>query len=270
MKEKPIIFLTNDDGIIAEGLKALQSALRGLGEIWVIAPDREKSASALSLTLHRPLRVEKARARTWAVDGTPSDCVYLAVKKILPYKPALIISGINRGPNLAKQDVSHSGTVAAALQARYLGLNSLAVSTCPDKKGKYHFAAVARVVRKLVEKILGLPVHPIVALNVNFPPPPFRGACLTVLGEKKYNPEIIEKKDPRGKTYYWIGTGSPELSGCEESDIFAIARGLISITPLHTDLTDYKAAAAAKLKKMVASFAADDATFPERRTAEKG
>lgn len=253
---RPLILLTNDDGVLFEGIRKLRRALSPLAEVWIVAPDREKSASSLSLTLHRPLRVYRAAPRVFAVDGTPADCVYLAVNRILPRRPDLLLSGINNGPNLARQDIAHSGTVAAALQARHLGINSAAVSAVPDEKGRFDFSGTARLVVPLAARLLGLKARLPLTLNVNVPPPPVKGALVTVLGEKHYNPEIVEKKDPRGNSYFWIGTGSPEVFGPSESDVAAVTRGFISVTPLDTDLTDKRAVPGRELKRLASQLSA--------------
>jgi 5'-nucleotidase len=229
-----------------------------------VAPDREKSACSLSLTLHRPLRVQKPEPRAYAVDGTPADCVYLAVQKLLPRKPDLLVSGINRGANLGRQDISYSGTVAGAIQGTYLGIRSLALSLLADREGRYDFAAAAAVARLLVENVLAGGPAPGPTLNVNLPPPPFRGAKVTSLGEKRYRPEIVEKKDPRMNSYFWIGAGHPLRLGGPGSDIKAVEEGFISLTPLHTDLTDYKSLGIGFLKKLAAVLPAGDGSIRRR------
>jgi 5'-nucleotidase len=238
---KPLILLANDDGFFAEGIRALARKLKGLADIFIVAPDREKSATSLSVTLRRPLRVEKIRKNVYAVDGTPADCIYLALKMLLPRDPELIISGLNRGPNLGQQDVSYSGTVAAALQGTFLRIPAIAVSVLPDERGRYDNDFSARFVSGLAARLLRrrLPVG--LTLNINIPPRPVKGVRITSLGEKRYDPEIVEKKDPRENIYYWIGSGTPTPIGNEESDVQAIQRGYISVTPLHSDLTDYQA-----------------------------
>lgn len=255
MTKKPLFFLTNDDGFFAEGLQVLVRRLRSLGVSYVVAPDREKSATSLSLTLRRPLRVEKISQNVFAVDGTPADCVYLALQKILPRRPDLLISGLNRGPNLGQQDISYSGTVAAAIQGTFLGLPSLAVSVLPDEQGRFPFSVAAEFTANFIQRLLKKKLPPGLTLNVNIPPPPTRGVRLTRLGEKRYNPEIIEKKDPRENLYYWIGAGRPTPVGDKGTDIWAVARGFISVTPLHTDLTDYPALGLPVLKKAIQDLA---------------
>jgi 5'-nucleotidase len=205
----------------------------------------------------------------YAVDGTPADCVYVAVRKLLPRPPDLLVSGINRGPNLGQQDISYSGTAAAAVQGTYLGIPSLAVSLIPDDDGRYFFEFAARIVRSIVGGILALPAIPGLTLNINIPPPPFRGVRITTLGEKRYTPEIVEKKDPRLNSYYWIGTGEPRPSGGASSDIRAVAAGLVSVTPLRMDLTDMKAVRGKSLKAVMAEVSAGDAGPRSGRESSK-
>lgn len=252
---KPLIFLTNDDGFFAEGIKALSRNLKDLGRIYVVAPDRERSTTSLSLTLRRPLRVKKIKTNTYAVDGTPADCVYIAIKKLLPQKPSLLISGINKGPNLGQQDISYSGTVAAAFQGTFLQIPSMAVSLFPDKNHQYSYDFSARIVKSIALKLLENKLPEKMTLNINFPPPPIKGIKLTKLGQKRYNPEVIEKKDPRQDPYYWIGTGNPKAEGDKNSDVMVVKEGYISITPLHTDLTNYETIQHPTFKNIFASIA---------------
>lgn len=252
---KPLIFLTNDDGFFAEGIKALSRNLKDLGRIYVVAPDRERSTTSLSLTLRRPLRVKKIKTNTYAVDGTPADCVYIAIKKLLPQKPSLLISGINKGPNLGQQDISYSGTVAAAFQGTFLQIPSMAVSLSPDKNHQYSYDFSARIVKSIALKLLENKLPEKMTLNINFPPPPIKGIKLTKLGQKRYNPEVIEKKDPRQDPYYWIGTGNPKAEGDKNSDVMVVKEGYISITPLHTDLTNYETIQHPTFKNILASIA---------------
>jgi 5'-nucleotidase len=251
MMKKPLVLLTNDDGYFADGIQVLARHLKAAAQTYLVAPDREKSATSLSLTLRRPLRVERIKKEVFAVDGTPADCIYLALKMILPESPSLIISGINRGPNLGQQDISYSGTVAAAIQGTFLGVPSVAVSAIPNVQGDYDFDPAAEFVVRLARRILkrGLPAG--LTLNINIPPPPFKGSRMTILGEKRYNPEIVEKRDPRDNVYYWIGSGKPTPIGGRRSDVYAVSRGYISVTPLHTDLTDYDALSRPACKRML-------------------
>jgi len=234
----PLILLTNDDGFFAEGLLAVHRALAGLGRLYIVAPDREKSASSLALSLRRPLRVQRIRPRVFAVDGTPADGIYLAMRQLLPRPPDLIVSGMNPGPNLGQQDVAYSGTVAAALQGTFFGVPAAAFSMIADADGDFHYRESAALVRRIVERLLRRRLPAGVTLNVNIPPPPIKGLRLTTVGLKIYEPEIIEKKDPRGASYFWLGRGNPRIEGDPESDVIAVQRGYVSVTPLHTDPTD--------------------------------
>lgn len=251
---KPLVLLTNDDGHFSPGILTLATRVRRFADAWIVAPDRERSANSLSLTLRRPLRIQKVRPRVFAVDGTPADCIYLALKKLLPRKPDLILSGMNLGCNLGQQDISYSGTVAAAIQGTFLDIPSAAVSLIPDGKWNFDFIAAARFVAETAQLLLrhGLPAG--VTLNINIPPPPVKGIRIAKLGQKRYDPEIIEKKDPRGDRYYWIGPGNPQASGDSDADVLAAGRGFITITPLQTDLTDYRRMRLPVLDKLRASF----------------
>ena len=237
----PLILLTNDDGFFSEGIVTLYRKMKDLGRVIIVAPDREQSATSLSLTLHRPLRIKKIKRSVFAVDGTPADCIYLALERILPRKPDLLISGLNHGPNLGQQDIAYSGTVAAAIQGTFLEIPSLAVSVIPGDKEKFPFAFAAGVMRQMAGYLLHSKLPNGLTLNINFPPAPVKGMKITRLGQRRYNPEIVEKKDPRGNSYFWIGAGRPESSGARTSDVAAVREGYISLTPLHTDLTDYGA-----------------------------
>lgn len=238
-RPRPLVLLTNDDGYFSPALAALATRLRPVCDVRIVAPDRERSANSLSLTLRRPLRLFKVRPGVFAVDGTPADCIYLALKNLLPRRPDLILSGMNLGPNLGEQDISYSGTVAAAIQGTFLGIPSVAVSLIPDAVGSFDLGGAAAFVAAVARRLLAKRLPPGTTLNINIPPPPVRGVRITGLGQKRYEPEVIEKKDPRGRLYYWIGTSDPEGSGDAKSDIRAVAEGFISVTPLHTDLTDY-------------------------------
>ncbi len=251
---KPLLLLTNDDGFFAPGLQALAKELKTLGEVFIVAPDREKSAASLSLTLRRPLRAERIKKNAYAVDGTPADCIYLAIRKLLPRPPRLILSGINAGPNLGRQDISYSGTVAAALQGAFLQIPSIAISQLPDKEKRFDFVAAAKFAARLSERLLKAESPAGLLLNINLPPPPFQGVRITELGEKRYEPEVVEKTDPREKTYYWIGLGKIRRIGGKRSDIWATEQGYISITPLGMDRTDRRTTVADSLQKILQGF----------------
>jgi 5'-nucleotidase len=248
--QEPLILLTNDDGFFRETIHILFRRLRPLGETYIVAPDREKSASSLSITLRQPLRIQQVKPRIWAVEGTPGDCIYFALQKLLPRRPGLIISGINPGPNLGQQDINYSGTVAGALQGTFLGVPSLAVSMIPDSRGRFALTFATEVSRRLAQAVLASGLPPGVTLNVNVPPPPVRGIKITRLGWKFYDPEIIEKKDPRDTSYYWIGTGTPKRVGEKDTDVIAAYQGYISLTPLHTDMTAHHSLRSPKLRRL--------------------
>jgi 5'-nucleotidase len=233
-----VILVTNDDGVHAPGLAALASALDELGDVYVVAPDREQSAVGHALTLHRPLRVTTIGERRFSVNGTPSDCVNLAVLGLLPERPVLVAAGINHGSNLG-DDVTYSGTVSAAMEGTLLGVPSMAVSLSDPETGTLEGAqAVAKLVasRVLVE---GLPGKTL--LNINVPAGPLAGIRVTRLGHRVYQEKVVRETDPRGLPYYWIGAGPPVWSEDEASDIAAVHRGMASVTPLHLDLTHHGA-----------------------------
>lgn len=238
------ILLSNDDGIFSEGIRALAEELSPLGEVWVVAPDRERSGAGHSLTLHHPLRVEEMQDRWFAVDGTPTDCVYLGINGILKgERPSLVVSGINKGGNLG-EDITYSGTVCAAMEGTILGAPSIAVSLVSG--GSYDFSAAARISRMMAENILerGLPEE--VFLNINVPAVAWqelKGIKITHQGKRIYANTVEEKVDPRGRSYYWIGGEDRGWLPIEGSDLHAVAQNHVSITPLHLDLTSYNAQA---------------------------
>ncbi len=233
----PLILVTNDDGVHAPGLRALAEALGGLGEVWIVAPDREASASGQSLTLKHPLRAEKIEPKVVAVDGTPADCVNLAIVKLLPRRPALVVSGINRGGNLG-DDVFYSGTVGAAREAAFFGVPAIAVSLAAQADLDY--APAAGFARRLAGLVIerGLPERTL--LNVNVPAGRPTGVAVTVQGRRSHESTILEGLDPRHRTYYWIEEGRDQWVSDEMSDIFAIRSGLISVSPLQTDTTNHR------------------------------
>ena len=251
----PVILLTNDDGFYRETIQVLFRRLRALGRTYIVAPDRERSACSLAVTLRRPLRAERVKPRVWAVEGTPVDCVYFALQKFLPRRPDLIISGMNPGPNLGQQDINYSGTVAGAIQGTFLGVPSMAVSLLPGAGGKFDLKAAAEVVRLIAADVLAYGLPPGTALNVNIPPLPAKGVKITRLGWKFYDPEIIEKTDPRNSSYYWIGTGTPRRVGDAGTDVMAAHDGFISLTPLHTDMTAHQSLYSKKLRRLVKTLA---------------
>ena len=235
--EHPLILVTNDDGVHAPGIRALAEALHPVGEVWVVAPDREVSACAQSLTLTRPLRAEKLDERVLAVDGTPADCVNLALAKLLPRRPRLVVSGINRGGNLG-DDVFYSGTVGGAREGTFAGIPSIAMSLAA--RADFDYAPAAAVARQVAALVLerGLPERTL--LNVNVPQGAPSGVAITVQGRRSHEGTVMEALDPRQKPYYWIEEGRDEWESDELSDIFAVRHGLISITPLQPDTTHHR------------------------------
>jgi 5'-nucleotidase len=229
--------VTNDDGVFSEGIKLLATALRALGEVVVVAPDREQSASSHSLTIHRPLRLRQLSADTYTVDGTPTDCVHLGVHWLLKDAPPdLVISGINFGLNLG-DDVTYSGTVSATFEGSLLGLPSVAFSQ--EVGEPFSFEAAAEFAGQLVKTLLQSELPEGLLLNVNLPAGEIKGVSLTKLGKRVYRQSVVEKTDPRGRKYFWIA-GTPEWEREEGTDYSAIASGKVSVTPLHLDLTDYR------------------------------
>ena len=232
--------MTNDDGIHSDGLIKLEEALREIGDVYVIAPATEMSGTSHSLTLARPLRIKRIDNRHWSVDGTPTDCVTLALNKIIgpDEQPEICVSGINYGANLG-DDVSYSGTVAGALEATILGVPSVAMSLVT--KRNFDFTHAARFAIRIVQKVLqeGLPKGTL--LNINVPPGEIKGARLTKQGIKHARPVITENKDPRGKPYYWIGEQYYGAAAEDGTDYRAIEQGFVSITPIRSDMTDHRA-----------------------------
>ena len=232
-----LILLTNDDGIHSEGLLKLREILGKDHEVCVVAPERERTCVGHSITLHKPLRLRKIAENTYASNGSPVDCVYLGTKTILKKKPDMIISGINKGPNMG-QDVHYSGTVAAAKEGAFLGIPSLAVSICAREKFFFHDAA--RAVLRIVEMLRGKSFIKETFLNINIPNLAFeklRGLMMTKLGKRIYNDSIIERTDPRGGVYYWIGGSAEEYENKRGTDFFAVERGYVSITAFGLDMT---------------------------------
>jgi 5'/3'-nucleotidase len=242
-----LILVTNDDGIHAPGIKALAVALAKVGEVAVVAPDRERSAVGHALTLHHPLRAMELEPNRFAVDGTPTDCVNLGIHSLLDFKPDVVVSGINRGSNLG-DDVTYSGTVSAALEATLMGIPAIAVSLVTNGAG-VHYQVAAEFAGRLASLVTrhGLPADTF--LNVNVPDLPedeLLAPLLTCQGRRRYEGTIVDKVDPRGRNYYWIGTADLKFHEIEGSDYVAVSRGHISITPLHLDLTNYQSFAVLK------------------------
>ena len=234
------ILCTNDDGYLATGLNVLAAAARPLGQVTIVAPDREQSATSHSLTLHHPLRARRARDGTLMVDGTPTDCVILAVGELLDHRPDIVFSGINHGPNMG-EDVLYSGTVAAAMEATVLGIPSVAVSyTGQDYE---ELPAWESVLTRLLQGIVAQDDFPEDTLfSINLPPiepDKVKGVRVTSLGKRRYSDSLTRALDPSGKEYFWIGGGVTSWRGAPDSDFRAVEEGYISVTPLHLDLTNY-------------------------------
>ena len=239
-----MIFVTNDDGIDAPGLKILAEALETLDEVYVVAPDRERSAVGMAITLHQPLRAKQVRTRTYAVDGTPVDCVDLAVSALLPEPPKLLVSGINRGQNLGV-DIHFSGTVGAAKKGTLLGIPSIAVSLALEGAGErpdFHYKTAAtiacRIAKQVIEK--GMPSH--ILLNVNVPNcqlSEVKGIKITRQDLGTYSANAITRLDRGGRPYYWIGGDRAQIDFGGDTDLHAIHNRRVSITPVQLDFTDH-------------------------------
>jgi 5'/3'-nucleotidase len=234
------ILLTNDDGIHSQGLIKLEEALKEVGDVYVVAPASEMSGASHSLTLARPLRIRQVDERHWTVDGTPTDCVTLALNKILPQDqlPNICASGINHGGNLG-DDATYSGTVAGALEATILGVPGLALSLVAREH--FDFRDAAQFAITAVRKVLaeGLPEGTL--LNINIPPGEIKGVRVTRQGIKNARPVISEHIDPRNKPYFWIGEEYFNTNSADGTDYYAIEMGHVSVTPLRSDMTDHRA-----------------------------
>lgn len=237
----PLILVTNDDGVQSAGIEALAAAVRPLGDVVVVAPVGESSAIGHALTLARPLRLERVRDGVFSVDGTPTDCVNVALTTVLDRPPDLVVSGINKGYNLG-DDVTYSGTVAGALEAALLGVPGIAVSI--ERSGDdFDFGHASAVSRQLAERVLasGLPSRTL--LNVNVPRGAAKGIRVTVQGRRNHVTKVTRSVDPRGRPYYWIEEGESAWDDDSRSDYHAVRSGWISITPLQPDLTCHDALA---------------------------
>jgi 5'-nucleotidase len=237
------ILLSNDDGYRAEGLSALSAAIRPLGSVTIVAPDRNRSGASNSLTLDVPVRAAPYDTDSYYVNGTPTDCVHLAISGLFDFEHDIVVSGVNDGANLG-DDTLYSGTVAAAVEGRFLGLPAIAVSLCVEPGSPRNFAAAAQVAARLVQRIsadrlLGLNEVPVI-LNVNVPDLPdgeLRGMKVTRLGSRHRSKPIVKAKDPRGRSVYWVGNAGSGQDAGPGTDFHAVAAGFASITPLQIDLT---------------------------------
>ena len=231
------ILLSNDDGYFAPGLAALAEALSAVGEITVVAPERDRSGASNSLTLDRPLTVHKAHNGFFYVNGTPTDCVHMAVTGILDFEPDFVVSGINSGSNMG-DDTLYSGTVAAATEGYLLGIPSVAVSLVG--KEFTHYRSAARIAAEIVERLARAPFGSPVLLNVNVPDVPYeeiKGIEVTRLGRRHKAQPVIPGKNPRGETVYWVGPAGAAREAGPGTDFNALERGAVSVTPLQVDLT---------------------------------
>jgi len=234
------ILCTNDDGYLATGLSVLAKAARELGDVRVVAPDREQSASSHSLTMRLPLRAQRVDDGVYRVDGTPTDCVALAVGELLDWRPDFVLSGVNHGANMG-EDVLYSGTVAGAMEATILGIPAVAISYIGSESDR--IPGFLPVLTRLISRIVSRNDFPAeTLLNVNLPdipPEEVRGVRVTALARRVYTDSITRATDPRGRPYYWIGGGGVEWSGAEGTDFHAVDNGYVSVTPLHLDLTNH-------------------------------
>ncbi|MEI6703557.1 MAG: 5'/3'-nucleotidase SurE [Deltaproteobacteria bacterium] len=234
------IMVTNDDGIHAPGIRSLAEAMKALGSVTVVAPDRERSAAGHSLTLHSPLRIFELHKGWYAVDGTPTDCVNMGIHSMLPISPDLVVSGINHGANLG-DDVTYSGTVAAAMEANLMGIPAIAFSLATFEKSP-DFGDAAQIALRIARQVIANKLPTDTFLNVNIPNcqlTEMRPTLITRQGRRSFIGKIVDKTDPRGRKYFWIGSEEPNLNDEEGTDFHAIKRRHVSITPLHLDLTNH-------------------------------
>jgi 5'-nucleotidase len=235
------ILLSNDDGVYAKGLSVLADHLRELSAIIVVAPDRNRSGASNSLTLDAPVRIKTIENGSVSVEGTPTDCVHLALTGLLDELPSMVVSGINEGANLG-DDILYSGTVAAAMEGRFLGLSAIAISLAGEHCR--HYETAGRVARTLVQHVMIDPLPADTILNVNVPDLPFEelmGYEVTRLGSRHSAEPMIRTKDPRGNEVYWVGPTGPARDDGPGTDFYAVAHKKVSITPLKIDLTHYQA-----------------------------
>ena len=235
------ILISNDDGCQSPGIRCLATALSAVGTVTVVAPDRDRSGASNSLTLDDPIRITRKDGNEICVDGTPTDCVHLAITGLLDQEPDIVVSGINAGANLG-DDVLYSGTVAAAMEGRFLGFPAIAVSLASENPE--HYSTAARAVVELIERVRKDPIPADTILNVNVPDRSWdelAGIQATRLGHRHKSEPVIEMKDPRGRSIYWVGPVGAEQDAGPGTDFHAVRSGHISITPIHIDLTRYDA-----------------------------
>ncbi|MBS0431924.1 MAG: 5'/3'-nucleotidase SurE [Proteobacteria bacterium] len=237
------VLVSNDDGVEAPGLRVLAEQLAELGEVIVVAPDRDRSGSSNSLTLDQPIRLQKLPDGRFRVFGTPTDCVHLALSGLLEHEPDIVVSGINNSANLG-DDVIYSGTVSAAMEGRFLGLPAIAISLATDDRRGMHYESAARAVLLLTRRLLVDPLPADTILNVNVPDRDWheiRGFEVTRLGRRHRAEPCIPQKDPRGRVVYWIGPSGDAEDDGPGTDFHAVRNGYVSVTPIHVDLTRYQA-----------------------------
>ncbi len=237
-----LILITNDDGYRSDGIRVLAEAAKALGDVTIVAPVDEASAIGHALTLKRPLRLESIAEGVFAVDGTPTDCVNIAVTQVFKRLPDLVLSGINKGYNLG-DDVTYSGTVAGALEGALLGIPSLAVSLRATR-GTYDFSHAAQAAASVAAAILRQPLPPRTFLNINVPKGPPKGFRVTVQASRNHITSVAERHDPKGRAYFWIEEGQDDWHPHDRSDYQAVRDGFVSVTPLQPDLTAHDALAA--------------------------
>ena len=231
----PLILVTNDDGYRSEGIHVLADALKRIGDVTIVAPIDEASAIGHALTLRRPLRLEHISADVYAVDGTPTDCVNLAITQVFKRLPDLVVSGINKGWNLG-DDVTYSGTVAGALEAALLGIPGIAVSLAMTR-GAYDFSYSANAAVTVADQMLARPLPLRTFLNINLPKGEPKGFRVTVQAKRNHITQVTKREDPKGRPYFWIEEGQDDWEPHDRSDYQAVRDGYVSVTPLHPDLT---------------------------------
>ena len=241
MAQRPLFLISNDDGVHAPGVRAMAAAVKDLGDVVIVAPHVERSASSHAISIHLPLRIEQVEPNIYAVEGTPADCIMLAIRKLLRRKPTWVLSGINRGANLGV-DTIYSGTVAAAMEGTLHNIPSIAVSTYGKAREHLHYDSAARVVRMLLEKPeLIADVTKTSLLNVNVPNLPFeklKGIAVTSLGRRIYEDEMQEGVDPRGRSYFWVGAGGEMFEDIPNSDCVMLDQGYVSVSVLRPSFLD--------------------------------
>lgn len=236
------ILLSNDDGVHAPGLQTLRSKMVELADVVVVAPDRNRSGASNSLTLEHPLHLFSHENGDYSVDGTPTDCVHLAITGLLEEEPEMVISGINAGANMA-DDVLYSGTVAAAMEGRFLGLPAIAVSLVCSSGSCHHFESGAIAVEQMLQRLHEHPLQSDTILNINVPDLPWeeiKGFKVTRLGRRHRSEPVVKMQDPRGREVFWVGAAGKADDGEAGTDFHAVEQGWISVTPIHTDLTHHR------------------------------